>query len=125
MSKYLVKLVSPTALLYIYLIITQLARGVYLGREVEPPPAFTLMFSAGLLWIVGWWLLTDSRKRNIPWVYDFGFFLSIAWPLIMPYYLLKTRRAKGLLLILAVICTYIAAQVVGVAVYLLLTPAGG
>ena len=125
MSKYLVKLLSPTGLLYIYLIITQIARGSYLAREVEPPPAFTLIFSAGLLWIVGWWLLTDSRKRNIPRVYDVGFFLTIAWPFIMLYYLLKTRRAKGLLLILAVIGTGIAAQVLGMALYLMLASVSG
>lgn len=120
MNNFLSRLLSPTALLYIYVTLTQVAHGIYSASELEAPPAFTLMSSAGLLWIVGWWLLTDSRKRGVAWVYDIGFFLSIAWPLIMPYYLLKTRGAKGLLLIFAFIGTYIAASAVGVAFYLLL-----
>lgn len=125
MSNLLPRLVSPTALLYTYLVLTQIANGIYSASEFEPPPAFTLMYSAGLLWIVGWWLLTDSRKRGIAWVYDIGLFLSIAWPLIMPYYLVKTRRAKGLLLILAFVGTYLGALVVGVVAYLLLTLSTG
>jgi hypothetical protein len=103
----------------------QIAHGIYLASEIEPPPAFTLIDTVGLLWIVGWWLLTDSRKRGIAWVYDIGFFLSIAWPFIMPYYLFKTRRAKGLLLIFAFIGAYIGALGVGMALYLLLAPATG
>ena len=121
MSNLLSQLISPAVLLYSYLILTQIAQGIYFASGFELPPAFRLVYSAGLLWIVGWWLLRDSRKRGVAWVYDIGFFLSIAWPLIMPYYLLKTRgAAKGLLLILAFVGTYIAASVVGMAFYLLL-----
>jgi hypothetical protein len=48
------------------------------------------------------------------WVYDLGFFLCIAWPLIMPYYLFKTRGAKGLLVILAFIGAYVGAAILGI-----------
>jgi hypothetical protein len=125
MNVLLQQLVSPTALLYLYVIITQFAHGVYLAGGIEAPYAFTFINFFGLLWIVGWWLLTDSRKRGVSWVYDIGFFLSIAWPFIMPYYLLKTRRAKGLLLIFAFAGTYMAALVIGMAFYLLLTVSTG
>jgi hypothetical protein len=122
MSSFIQRLASPAALLYIFIILTQIPQGFYSAGQIEPPPAFTLIFSAGLLWIVGWWLLTDSRKRDIPWIFDIGFFLSIAWPFVIPYYLLKTRGSKGLLLILAFISTYIAALVVGIILYWLLAP---
>lgn len=120
MNNFLSQLISPAVLLYIYLILTQIAQGIYFAGEFELPPAFSLAYSAGLLWIVGWWLLRDSRKRGVAWVYDIGFFLSIAWPFIMPYYLLKTRGARGFLLILAFVGTYIAASLIGMAFYLLL-----
>ena len=125
MGNFLSKLMSPTSLLYIYLILTSIARGIYFGGQIEPPALFTFIYSSGFLWIVGWWLLTDSRKRGVAWVYDIGFFLNIAWPFIMPYYLVKTRRAKGLLLILGFVGTFIAALAVGMALYLLLAPATG
>jgi hypothetical protein len=126
MNNLLSRLVSPTALVYVYVILTQFAHGIYFGSELGPPPAVTLIDTVGLLWLVGWWLLRDSRKRGVAWVYDMGFFLSIAWPLIMPYYLLKTRgAAKGLLLIFAFVGTFIAAFVVGMAFYLLLAASTG
>ena len=125
MSNFLPRLVSPTALLYIFLTFSHIARGLYLASDIEPPPAFTVIYGAGLLWIVGWWLLRDSRKRNIAWVFDMGLFLYVAWPFIMPYYLLKTRGAKGLLLILAFIVVYLGALVAGMGLHLLLAPATG
>jgi hypothetical protein len=120
MSNFFLRFVSPSALLYAYVAVTQFAHGIYLASAIDPPPVFTLIDFVGLLWLVGWWLWTDSRKRGVAWVYDIGFFLSIAWPFIMLYYLLKTRGAKGLLLILAFVSIYIGAAVVGMALYLLL-----
>ena len=122
MSNFLSKLASPTALLYIFLTVTQIISGVYLASELEPPPSFTLLYALGFLWVIGWWLLRDSRERSVEWVLDMGLFLYIAWPLIMPYYLLKTRGVKGLLVILGFIGVYLGALVAGVALYVLLTP---
>lgn len=125
MSILLQRLLSPATLLYTFVILTQFAHGIYLASGFEPLPAVPLIKTIGLLWLVGWWLLRDSRHRDIAWIYDIGFFLSVAWPLILPYYLLKTRRAKGLLLILAFAGTYIAAMGVGMAFYLLLAGSTG
>jgi hypothetical protein len=112
----------PTVLLYLFLIVTQSAAGVYLARETQPPPAFTFLYPLGLLWVVGWWLRADSRARGVGWVFDMGLFLYIAGPFYMPYYLLKTRGAKGLLVMLAVAVVYVGALVAGAALCVLLTP---
>lgn len=125
MSNSVLQLVSPTALLYIFLSLSHIAQGVYWTGEIEPPPGFLLIYGAGFLWIVAWWLLQDSRKRGITQVYDIGYFLYVAWPLIMPYYLLKTRGVKGLLLIFVFIAVYIGTFLVGMGLYLLLAPSGG
>jgi hypothetical protein len=122
MRKFLPRISSPTALLYLFLIITQATTGVYLAREAEPPPAFSLLYTLGLLWAVGWWLREDSRKRGVGWVFDLGLFLYVAWPIVMPYYLLKTRGAKGLLVILAFAGAYVGALLAGALLYILLTP---
>ena len=118
MRNFLAKLLSPTGLLYVYLIVTQIAEGVYFASGIEAPPGFTVIVPLGYLWIVGWWLLTESRKRGVAWVYDMGLFLNIAWPFLMPYYLVKTRGAKGLLVIVAFFGAFIAAFVLGAALYL-------
>ncbi len=122
MTKFFSQITSPTALLYIFLVITQAISGIYLSHDVEPPQSFTLLYSLGLLWLMGWWLQKDSRKHNVKWVMDMGLFLFIAWPFVLLYYLFKTRGVKALLTILAFVGAYVGAYVIGVALYVLLTP---
>jgi len=43
----------------------------------------------------------------------------------MPYYLLKSRGAKGLLIIVGFVGAYVGALVVGIALYVLCTPSAG
>jgi hypothetical protein len=117
MSKFFSKLGTPTSLLYIFVVLTQLASGIYLASEREPPPAFSLLYALGFLWIIGWWLLRDSRERSVGWVYDMGLFLYIAWPFIMLYYLLKTRGAQGLWVILSFLGVYVGALLAGMMLY--------
>jgi hypothetical protein len=122
MGKFLSRLGSPAALPYLFLMVTQAVNGFYLAGEAQPPPAFTLLYALGLLWAVGWWLRRDSIKRGVAWVFDMGLFLYIAWPFVMPYYLLKTRGAKGLLPILAFVCAYVVALIAGAVLCVLFAP---
>jgi len=107
------RVLSPAPLLYTFVVITQFAQGAYLGAQLEFPGTVTFLFTVGMLWAVGWWLRTDSRRRAVLSVYDLGFFLYLAWPILMPYYLLKTRGAKGLLVMLGFVVAYIGAALVG------------
>jgi len=107
------RVLSPAPLLYTFVVITQFAQGAYLGAQLEFPGTVTFLFTIGMLWAVGWWLRTDSRRRAVLSVYDLGFFLYLAWPILMPYYLLKTRGAKGLLVMLGFVVAYIGAALVG------------
>ena len=114
MATVLSRALSPTMLLYAFVVITQFAYGLYIGRQIEAPAAYSLLQGAAQLWIIGWWLRTDSRKRRVVWVYDLGFFLCIAWPLVMPYYLIKSRGAKGLLVVVSFIGAYVGATIIGI-----------
>jgi len=113
MTRVISRILSPTVLLYSFLVITQFAYGLYRGRQLEAPALYTLLDWVAQLWIIGWWLRTDSRKRGFVWVHDLGLFLYVAWPLVVAYYLLKTRGAKGLLVILALIGAYVVATIAG------------
>lgn len=117
MRNLIPKISSPTTLLYLFLVITQVVTGFYLASQTPPPPAFSFLYPLGMLWAVGWWLRDDSRKRGVGWVFDMGLFLYIAWPLFMPYYLLKTRGPKGLLTMLGFAAAYVGAFVAGVSLY--------
>lgn len=113
MATVLSRILSPAPLLYLFVVITQLTYGAYLGAQLEFPGAVTFLFTIGLLWAVGWWLRGDSRRRGVLSVYDLGFFLYLAWPVVMPYYLIKTRGAKGLLVMLGFVAAYVGAALVG------------
>lgn len=117
MTKFFSQIASPTGLLWIFLVTTQIVSGIYLSRGIEPPAPYTLLHTIGFLWIIGWWLQKDSQKHGVKWVFDLGFFLTIAWPFIMPYYLFKTRSVRSLLTVLAFVGVYLGAYIIGAALY--------
>jgi polyferredoxin len=120
MAIALSRIFSPAPLLYTFVIITQFAYGAYRGAQLQFPEGITLIYLIGMLWAVGWWLRTDSRRRGVLSVYDLVFFLYLAWPLVMPYYLFKTRGAKGLLVMLGFAVAYIGAAIAGLVLGVLL-----
>jgi hypothetical protein len=108
------RILSPAPLLFLFVVITQFAYGAYIGAQLPFPEGITLIYLVGMLWVIGWWLRTDSRRRDVLSVYDLGFFLYLAWPIVMPYYLVKTRGARGLLVILGFVVAYVGAALLGV-----------
>jgi len=120
MPTVLSRILSPAPLLYTFVVITQFAYGAYLGAQLQFPEAVTFLFAIGLVWAVGWWLRTDSRQRGVLSVYDLGFFVYLAWPVVMPYYLIKTRGAKGLLIMLGLVAAYVGAALIGMIVSMLI-----
>jgi hypothetical protein len=107
-------------LLYTFAFTSEIGEGFYSVTEGEPPRGFTVASGIGFLWILGWRLRRDSRLRCIPCIYDMGMFLYILWPFIMPYYLLKSRGARGLIGILGFAAAYSGALIVGATVASLL-----
>lgn len=119
MRKLLSRLSSTTVLFYIFVAIAQFAHAVYMATGAwEPNPTFSFIYAMGFLWILASWLSADSRKRGIKLVYDMGLVLYIVWPFFMPYYLIKTRGSKGLLVILGFLAVCAAARFMGLAFYL-------
>lgn len=121
-NSLLSRIFSPTVLLYAFVVISQIGHGIYVVTEGGAPAVITFSDAVGFLWLVGWWLRRDSRLRSVISIYDLGMFLYILWPFIMPYYLLKTRGARGLLVILGFVVAYVGGLVVGVTISTLLTP---
>jgi hypothetical protein len=115
-NSLLSRILSPAVLLYTYLSVIQVGQGLYLASS-DQPPGFAVAQALGFIWVLGWWLARDSRRPGIGLFYCTGLFLYLAWPIIMPYYLLKTRGAKGLLVVAGFIGVYVAALVVGVFLY--------
>jgi hypothetical protein len=72
-----------------------LAAAVYGAAQAEPSPWVSLFFSFGPLLAVVLWLQKDAKQTGVGSVLDLGFFLWVAWPIVIPWYVFKTRGRAG------------------------------
>lgn len=55
-------------------------------------PALLALLAAALLSLsIALWVLADARQHHRAVPYDFGTFVFIAWPVLVPFYLFSTR----------------------------------
>ncbi|MGH9903153.1 MAG: hypothetical protein ACRD68_15205 [Pyrinomonadaceae bacterium] len=97
---------STLILLAVLVLLYSVGTGLYFARGVEPSPAFEFLFRAGLLCSVVWWIRADSRRHGLTPVYCLGMLVGVAWMIVIPYHLFRTRGVKiGLLILLALMGT--------------------
>jgi len=72
-----------------------LVAAAYTAVEVEPSSAVTLFLLFGPLLTVLIWLQKHAKRAGVPQVLDLGFFLWLAWPIVIPWYAFKTRGWAG------------------------------
>ncbi len=94
------KLLNPSAAIFVYIFFSQFVETLYASQQSDTPYLWYVLSPIAFVWLVWWWLMDDSRKRGIRWVMDLGMFLYIAWILVLPYHLFKTRGWSGILPIL-------------------------
>jgi hypothetical protein len=72
-----------------------LAAAAYAAARIEPSPVVALFLSGGPLFAVILWLQSDARRTGVGSVHDLGYFLLLAWPVVIPWYAFKTRGPSG------------------------------
>lgn len=97
--------------------------GLYAAAGLDEPPLFFLLIRFGWLWVAGWWLTDDLRRRRERWLYCPGLFVALASPLVLPYHLLKTRGPRALITLAVFIAVSVAALATGSVIGLMLTKA--
>lgn len=63
------------------------------------------------------WVLHDSRQSNFSAPFDFGLFIYLFLPILLPYYLFKTRRVDGLMMFFGFVAIYILPSFAGLYAY--------
>jgi hypothetical protein len=106
----------PTVLVVASLFLAQAVDGAYGGLGRPLPPAFAPLTSACVGMSVVAWFHGFSRRQRIPWVVDMGWFLLVAWIIIVPYYLLRAEGKRGVGRIGLFCLTYFAAWATGTAI---------
>jgi hypothetical protein len=79
--------------------------------------ASKVSFASCLCGVV-WWLQAEAGKSAVKSVHCPGLLVSLGWLIIIPYHLLKTRGARGLLPLLALTGTFLFAYMLAGVVYL-------
>ena len=81
-------------ILLVFIVTIQTIEGFYAVYGFEPPGAFVLLRHIIWFWLIGDWFMKDSKKHKVNWAFDMGFFLLMSWPILIPFYLFKTRGFK-------------------------------
>ena|SRR5437763_1469689 len=87
--------------------------GACAARGAEISPIMRILAYLGFPTLMTYWLRKDGRINETWSVWDFGFFIYMAWPIVVPYHLVRTRRLRGLLPIAAFLGTFIITRSLG------------
>lgn len=74
---------------------SSIATAAYAAVQTEPSPLVSLFLSSGPLLAVILWLQKDARRTQVGAVHDWGYFLLLAWPVVIPWYAYTTRGWSG------------------------------
>jgi hypothetical protein len=106
-----------TALILVLVVANQMERGICFARNTDVPGPSSVLSYLAFFCLICYWLEIDSRERRVMRVWDMGFFMSFAWPLILPYYVVKTRGIKrSLLALLLFVIVYASAYRTAIAI---------
>jgi hypothetical protein len=90
---------------------SSLAAALYAATQVEPSAVVGLFLSSGPLLAVILWLQKDAQRTGVGAVQDWGYFLLLAWPILIPWYAFKTRGRAGWVLSLGLLALIISTSV--------------
>jgi hypothetical protein len=88
--------------------------------RTDRPEATELLWAFEFRLLLTRWVLADSRARDFGVPYEFGAFVFWGWPVVVPYYLYRSRGGRGLLLFLGICGLYSLPNWIGMVVRLIL-----
>ena len=106
-------------LLMILVFVYNFSAGVYYAQGVEPLPTVEFLYTAAFLCGVVWWLNAEAGRSAVKPIYCRGLLVSVGWLIIIPYHLLKTRGAKGVIPLMALVGSFVIAHILALVVYLI------
>jgi hypothetical protein len=109
-------------LLCILIFLYHFGLGINFVLGSEAHPAFEFLYSAAFLCGIVWWLRAETKPALINQIYCPGMLMGWAWIVFVPYHLFKTRGARALLPLLALLGSYFAAYLATVVIYLIFQP---
>jgi hypothetical protein len=93
------------------------ATALYALTGTEPSVSVTLLILFGPSLSVILWMQKDACATKTGAVHDLGFFLFLAWPVVLPWYVFKSRGRRGWKLLIALAALMMAPQVTDAVLY--------
>lgn len=82
----------------------------YMGlNEVESPDRLYTIWTILFAVLIALW--SDKDRVGRDWPFEYGFFVYLFWPVVLPYYLFKTRGVDGLVMFFGFSTLYVAPNV--------------
>ena len=106
-------------LLAILIFVYNFAAALFTASGFELSPVVELLYAAAFPCGAIWWLRSDTRYSAVKPIYCQGMLMGAGWFVIIPYHLLKTRGAKGLLPLLLLAGSFVSAPIAAMLVYFL------
>src|SRR5438094_10448142 len=80
---------------------------------VQPSPLPTLFLTFAPLISVIFWVQSDARFHPLATIQDLGFFVYLLWPVVFPWYVIKTCGARAWGLVFLLLAVLVARVIVG------------
>ena len=92
--------------------VTQLLAGTARGVGLAPSAAFELLHTAAFVWVgTEWWARDRHRVGQYAGI-DSGLFFGVAWPLAVPYQLVRYHGRRGVGYVALLVAAYVVPYVI-------------
>jgi len=108
-------------LLIILVFIYHAGATIYFTQGLEVPLIFEFLYNAAFVCGLVWWLRDDAKRSAVTPIYCQGMLVGIGWFVVIPYHLLKTRGARGLIPLAALLVSLITSQMLAGIIYFAFT----
>jgi len=105
---------SSWILLLGFMLITAMARGVYASHGVEPSARFEMLVALGQLALLWFWFTAQVAVHRPRFMMDMGLMLMLFWFIVIPRYMWRYQRWRGLAKVFGLGLAYVASIVVSI-----------
>ena len=86
-------------------------------KGYEASSSTHMLWGFSFLFLVAFWVTADSKRGDFEAPFELGFLVYILFPITLPWYLISTRGADGVLMLLGFLLLYLGPWLAGVVVY--------
>ena len=90
-----------------FMLVVAIARGAYVSHGAEPSGRFQLVATFGLLALLWFWFSAQLAPYRPSLMFDMGLMLLVFWFVVVPYYMWRYERWRGVAKVAALCGAYV------------------